>query len=151
MGFSERKGRKEKWGSLMYLQSKVKSNRNTTYTFIPDTLFNGTTPRLSCLELHKCTTSWKSPLLKGIRHLKIRLSSEHLRPSLSDWLDALNCQELDSSWALGMSKTMILWEQGFSGTRIKGSEESAKLKLDRRWEGDWIGQEVDKYKTEGKA
>ena len=70
---------------------------NTTYTFIPGTLFNGTTPQLSYLELHKCTTSWKSPLLKGIRHLKIRLSSEHLRPSLSDWLDTLNCQELDGS------------------------------------------------------
>ena len=64
--------------------------RQATYAFIPDTLFNGTTPRLSCLELHKCTTSWKSPLLKGIRHLEICLSSEHLRPSLSDWLDALN-------------------------------------------------------------
>ena len=32
-----------------------------------------------------------------------------------------------------------------------GSEESAKLKLDRRWEGIWIGQEVDEYKTGGKV
>ena len=30
MGFGERKGRKEKQGSPMYLHSKVKSNRNIT-------------------------------------------------------------------------------------------------------------------------
>ena len=31
-----------------------------------------------------------------------------------------------------MSKTVILWKQGVSGTRVKGSEESVELKLDRR-------------------
>ena len=30
-----------------------------------------------------------------------------------------------------MSKAVTLVEQGFSGTKYKGSEESAKLKLDR--------------------
>ena len=58
---------------------------------IPDTLFNGTTPRLSCLELRNCIISWKSPLLKGLKHLEIRSPSESdIRPSLSDWLDALD-------------------------------------------------------------
>ena len=33
---------------------------------------------------------------------------------------------------LGVSKTVVLWKQGFSGTRFKGSEESTELKLDRR-------------------
>ena len=32
-----------------------------------------------------------------------------------------------------------------------GSEESAKLKLERRWEGFWDCQEVDEHKTEGKV
>ena len=30
-------------------------------------------------------------------------------------------------------------------------DESAKLKLDKRWEGNNVDQEVDEYKTEGKA
>ena len=30
---------------------------------------------------------------------------------------------------------------------MKGSEESAKLKLDKRREGNWDCQEVDEYKT----
>ena len=34
---------------------------------------------------------------------------------------------------------------------FSGSDESAELKLDRRGEGDWIGQDVDKYKTGGKV
>ena len=38
-------------------------------------------------------------------------------------------------------------EQRISGFRDKGSEESAKLKLDRRREEYWDCQEVDEYKT----
>jgi hypothetical protein len=57
---------------------------------IPDTLFDGTTPRLSCLKLRKCDISWKSPFLKGLRYLEIRYPSASGRPSLSDWLDALD-------------------------------------------------------------
>jgi len=56
---------------------------------IPDNLFNGTTPRISCLELGNCDINWKSSLLKDLRHLEIRAPSEHLNPSLSDWLDML--------------------------------------------------------------
>jgi hypothetical protein len=58
--------------------------------FVPDTLFNGTSPRLSCLELRHCDISWKSPLLKGLRFLELRTPSEDARPSLTDWLDALD-------------------------------------------------------------
>jgi hypothetical protein len=57
---------------------------------VPDTLFDGTTPRLSCLELRYCDISWKSPLLKGIRYLELSARSENARPSLTGWLDALD-------------------------------------------------------------
>ena len=57
---------------------------------IPDTLFDGATPRLSCLELRRCNISWKSPLLKGLRCLEVFSPSKHERPSLADWLDALD-------------------------------------------------------------
>jgi hypothetical protein len=56
--------------------------------FIPDNLFDGCTPRLSCLELRNCDISWKSPLLKGLQHLKIITPTE--RPKLAVWLDALS-------------------------------------------------------------
>jgi hypothetical protein len=58
--------------------------------FIPDNLFKGAAPSLSCLKLHDCDISWKSPLLKGLKHLEIFTLSEHARPNLVVWLDALN-------------------------------------------------------------
>jgi hypothetical protein len=64
--------------------------RTPSRATIPDKLFNGTTPRLSCLELRKCNISWKSPFLKGLRNFEIRLPSERVRPNLVDWLDALD-------------------------------------------------------------
>ena len=57
---------------------------------IPDALFNGSTPRLSCLELSYCNISWKSPLLKGLKYLKILTPSKYGRPKLADWLGALD-------------------------------------------------------------
>ena len=54
---------------------------------IPDTLFDGITPRLSSLRLCHCHISWKSPLLKGLENLTL---SACTRPSLADWLDALD-------------------------------------------------------------
>ncbi|KAH8994106.1 hypothetical protein EDB86DRAFT_1283301 [Lactarius hatsudake] len=57
--------------------------------FLPDTIFDGTTPRLSHLELLKCDISWKSPLLKSLKYLVIHIPSRDAGPSLSDWLDAL--------------------------------------------------------------
>ncbi|KAN0135848.1 hypothetical protein V8E53_006300, partial [Lactarius tabidus] len=57
---------------------------------LPDTLFNGSTPRLSRLKLFCCEISWTSPLLKGLRYLEIRLPSSHAKPTLAAWLDALD-------------------------------------------------------------
>ncbi|KAH9170620.1 hypothetical protein EDB89DRAFT_1276363 [Lactarius sanguifluus] len=56
--------------------------------FVPDTLFGGTTPNLSFLELWNCDINWKSPLLGGLKHLEIRTPLK--RPSLSVWLEALD-------------------------------------------------------------
>ena len=55
---------------------------------VPETLFGGITPRLSCLELREYGISWTSPLLRGLRYLDIRLTFAY--PSLSVWLDALD-------------------------------------------------------------
>ncbi len=57
---------------------------------VPETLFDGTTPRLSCLKLCKCDISWKSPLLKGLNNLEMLKLSESARPGLAVWLDALD-------------------------------------------------------------
>ncbi|KAH9170584.1 hypothetical protein EDB89DRAFT_1275393 [Lactarius sanguifluus] len=56
---------------------------------VPVTLFDGSTPRLSRLELRHCDISWKSPLFRGLKHLKISRLSAGARPKLSFWLDAL--------------------------------------------------------------
>ncbi|KAF8258575.1 hypothetical protein EI94DRAFT_1754263 [Lactarius quietus] len=53
---------------------------------VPDTLFSGTTPRLSSLRLRNCDISWKSPLLRGLTCLDVCTKS---RPSFADWLKAL--------------------------------------------------------------
>jgi hypothetical protein len=57
---------------------------------LPDTLFNGSAPRLSCIKLFTCEISWTSPLLKGLRYLEIRLTTSHAKPTLAAWLDALD-------------------------------------------------------------
>ncbi|KAH8987712.1 hypothetical protein EDB86DRAFT_2832116 [Lactarius hatsudake] len=55
-----------------------------------DTLFDGSTPRLSRLDLRDCDISWRSPLLRGLKHLNVRTPSADARMSLSAWLDALD-------------------------------------------------------------
>ena len=62
----------------------------TGHVVIPVDLFNCTAPSLINLKLENCDISWKSPLLKGLRTLKIRDPSKAARPKLEDWLDALN-------------------------------------------------------------
>jgi hypothetical protein len=57
---------------------------------IPDSLFNGTAPKLTRLELLGCSIRWKSPLLKGLQYLKIRTEYPQAIPTLEDWLAALN-------------------------------------------------------------
>ncbi|KAN0129624.1 hypothetical protein V8E53_012620 [Lactarius tabidus] len=70
------------------LSSEEINNRSTeTRVFIPDNIFGGATPRLSGLVLRNCKLSWKSPLLRGLKHLDIR--SPFDRPGLSAWLDML--------------------------------------------------------------
>ena len=76
--------------SLSLSTQAIYQLRTTSRASIPDTLFGGTAPRLSFLELHKCNICWKSPLLKGLRHLEIYGPSQRARPSLSVWLDALD-------------------------------------------------------------
>ncbi|KAI0281233.1 hypothetical protein BGY98DRAFT_959374 [Russula aff. rugulosa BPL654] len=49
---------------------------------IPDNLFNCTAPNLTSLELEKCDISWKSPLLKGLRNLRILDISTKASPKL---------------------------------------------------------------------
>ena len=56
---------------------------------IPDTLFDGFAPRLSCLKLHHCSINWKWPPLKGLKYLEILGPAANSRPKLAVWLDAL--------------------------------------------------------------
>jgi len=57
---------------------------------VHDTLFNRTAPKLTSLRLVGCDISWKSRLLKGLQTLEIRSPSKEARPTLENWLDALN-------------------------------------------------------------
>ncbi|KAH9170604.1 hypothetical protein EDB89DRAFT_1275886 [Lactarius sanguifluus] len=79
---------------LRYLSLLGKKHRRRIdgqrFVLVPVTLFNGSTPRLSRLELKYCDISWKSPLFRGLNHLKISRLSADARPRLSFWLDALN-------------------------------------------------------------
>jgi hypothetical protein len=63
-------------------------SRRQLHASVPDALFDAKSPRLSSLELLNCNISWKSPLLKGLKSLIIKLTVS-ARPSLTDWLDAL--------------------------------------------------------------
>ena len=56
---------------------------------IPRDLFDGTTPRLSRLQLDHCDISWTSPLFNSLRILEIQKLSQPMRPSLDEWLDAM--------------------------------------------------------------
>jgi hypothetical protein len=56
---------------------------------IPHTLFDGTAPRLSRLQLDHCDISWTSPLFKNLRVLELLMLSQVARPSLDEWLDAM--------------------------------------------------------------
>ena len=67
---------------------------------IPDSLFNGTAPMLTRLELIGYSIGWKSPLLKGLQTLEIRMPSVQATPTLEDWLAALN--------EMSQLKTLIL-------------------------------------------
>ena len=76
--------------TLEYLSLHSSQADHEEQPSVPDTIFDGAAPRLSCLELRDCNISWKSPLLKGLRYLEISKLSTLERPSLSVWLDALD-------------------------------------------------------------
>jgi hypothetical protein len=57
---------------------------------IPDSLFNGTAPKLTRLDLHGCSIGLKAPLLRGLQTLKIQTPCTEEMPTLEDWLTVLN-------------------------------------------------------------
>jgi hypothetical protein len=57
---------------------------------IPDSLFNGTAPKLRYLELRGPSIRWKSPLLQVLQTLKTLTPSAQEMPTLGDWLAASN-------------------------------------------------------------
>ncbi|KAH9070736.1 hypothetical protein EDB83DRAFT_361744 [Lactarius deliciosus] len=79
--------------ALKYLSLSIDKYRPRTPSrvSVPDNLFDGATPRLSCLKLRNCNISWKSPLLK----------------SLAIWLDALD--------EMPQLKTLVLHSASPSG------------------------------------
>ena len=77
--------------TLEFLSLSHKSRKSAMpQVAITVNLFNCTAPRLTSLELENCGISWKSPLLRGLRTLKIHNLSTASRPELEDLLDALN-------------------------------------------------------------
>jgi hypothetical protein len=54
------------------------------------TIFSIQPPLNSLSSSYNCDISWKSPLLKGLKHLETIELSEIVRPSLTDWLDTLD-------------------------------------------------------------
>ena len=75
--------------ALEYLSLTRPNGTTETRGFVPETLFDGSAPMLSCLELYNCAINWGSPLLRGLEHLDIQTSDQE-RPSLSNWLDVLD-------------------------------------------------------------
>jgi hypothetical protein len=69
-------------------RSRMRMDNDRSY--IPDTLFDSSTPRLSYLELCNCNISWRSPLFKRLKNLKIFTPSVNARPGLAVWLSALD-------------------------------------------------------------
>ena len=67
------------------------SNDDLTGTLsIPNNVFKGVTPKLISLKLTRVMISWTSPLLRGLRYLEIYELNDGNKPSLTDWLDALD-------------------------------------------------------------
>ncbi|KAF8264480.1 hypothetical protein EI94DRAFT_466671 [Lactarius quietus] len=77
--------------TLEYLTLSSRGRRPRTigsaHLFPPDTLFDGSAPRLCRLELHNYGINWKSSLLKGLKYLVLDTISY---PDLAVWLGALD-------------------------------------------------------------
>jgi hypothetical protein len=76
--------------TLEHLSLFVEYYKEPSRVSVPNTLFDATTPKLSSLELLNCSISWNSPLLKSLKHLETIKLDRIERPSLTDWLDALD-------------------------------------------------------------
>ena len=76
--------------ALEHLSLSIEYYNEPSRVFVPDTLFDATTPKLSSLNLFNCSISWKSPLFKSLKHLETISLSRIVRPSLIDWLAALD-------------------------------------------------------------
>jgi hypothetical protein len=76
--------------TLEHLSLSAQYYAESSRVSVPDTLFDATTPKLSSLELYNCSISWKSPFLKSLKYLETIKLSMITRPSLTDWLDALD-------------------------------------------------------------
>ena len=87
--------------ALVSLSLTTHSSYMSSQCIIPDSLFNGTAPKLTRLELLGCSIRWQSPLLKGLQTLKL-LPYAHPKPkpTLEDWLAALS--------EMSQLKTLIL-------------------------------------------
>ena len=71
-------------------QLSICSHLTNDTVLVPDNLFDGIAPNLSYLHLNKCGISWVSPLLKGLRDLKLFAFPRSGRTTLNVWLDALS-------------------------------------------------------------
>jgi hypothetical protein len=58
--------------------------------YLPNNVFKGTTPRLFSLELQEVAISWTSPLLRGLKYLKVHKPNNNDMLSITEWLDALD-------------------------------------------------------------
>lgn len=59
-------------------------------SFIPDSIFNNTVPKLKCVKLCGFSVNWKSSLLKGLQTFQILRPPGSIEPpKLDDWLDGL--------------------------------------------------------------
>jgi hypothetical protein len=96
---------------------------------IHDTLFDSSTPRLSCLELSNCNISWRSPLLKGLKNLEILSPSADTRPKLAVWLDALDEMRQLTSLTLHFASPAIAPHFPFVIQRIVTIHSLARLDI----------------------
>lgn len=78
------------WLSLTAEDKTHRRHGVLTRTIVPPNLFGGSAPRLSHLRLKHCDINWTSPLFKNLRLLELHSLSAGARPSLAEWLDAMD-------------------------------------------------------------
>jgi hypothetical protein len=72
---------------------------------VPEHVFSGHAPRLRELELRNCSIVWHSPLLCGLTMLKISCFPPAARPSISQFMAALN--NMPNLQVLHLGSTLI--------------------------------------------